>query len=271
MAKDSTTPHPKKAIAFFARLGYAARGLVYLLVGGLATLAVFGEGGQTKGSRGALQWVLGAPLGDVLLGAIAMGLVGYAMWRCIQALGDPDGHGRDLTALAIRTSLLVSAITHFLLALFAINLIFTFGNSSGESNGSQGFADWLMSQAYGRWLVGGAGIALIGAGMAHGIKGAKTRFDRYFDMPARTQSWAYPLCRFGLMIRGLVFFITGGFFLIAAYIIDPDRAGGMAEVFNTLREQPFGPWLMALVAIGLFAFGLYSVLEAIYRRVHTPL
>lgn len=269
MASPSTPDH-KDAIAFFARMGYAARGIVYLLVGGLAALAVFGQGGQTEGSRGALQWVLGAPLGDVLLGVIAVGLLGYAMWRSIQAVKDPDQHGTGAKGVAIRASLLVSAITHTVLAIFAVNLIFTFGGSSDEGGGgSQGVADWLMSQPYGRWLVGGVGLVLIAAGVAHGVKGWKAKFDKYFDMPTRTQSWAYPLCRFGLVVRGLVFAITGSFFLIAAYRVNPDEAGGMAEVFSTLREQPFGFWLLGVVAIGLFAFGAYSLLEAIYRRVDT--
>ncbi|HEY7886034.1 MAG TPA: DUF1206 domain-containing protein [Cellvibrionaceae bacterium] len=267
MVNRPTTPDHKDAIAFFARMGYTARGIVYVLVGGLATLAVFGQGGQTEGSRGALQWVLGAPLGNVLLGAIALGLLGYAMWRSIQAIKDPDQHGTDPKALTIRASLLASAITHTLLAIFAVSMIFTFGGSSEGSGGSQGVADWLMGLPLGRWLVGAAGLILIGAGLAHGIKGWKTKFDCHFDMPTRTQYWAYPLCRFGLAVRGLVFIITGSFFLIAAYQVDPDQAGGMAEVFSTLREQPFGPWLLAFVAVGLLAFGFYSLLEAIYRRV----
>ncbi len=259
----------KHALIYFARSGYAARGAVYLLVGGLATLAVFGPGGQTEGSRGALQWVLGVPLGDVLLAAIAFGLLGYATWRSIQAIKDPDGHGKDAKGIVIRASMLVSAVTHTLLAVFAASLIFTFESPSGGNGGggNQGVADWLMAQPFGRWLVGAAGLILIGVGLALFVKGWKAKFEKYFDMPADTQTWAYPLCRFGLAMRGLVFAIVGGFYLLAAYRVNPQQAGGIAEVFSEIREQPFGPWLLAFVATGLFAFGVYSVLEAIYRRV----
>lgn len=254
------------ALSLMARIGYAARGIVYLLVGGLAALAVAGQGGETTGSRGALEQLLLAPLGNALLAILALGLASYALWRCIQAIKDTDHHGLGPKGLIIRAGLLVSAGTHTLLALFAISLAITLSGGS-SSGGSEGVATWLMQQPLGRWLVGLIGAIMIGAGLAHAVKGAKTQFDRHFDMPAQTQRWAYPICRFGLVIRGMVFVMTGSFFLIAAYQLDPDEAGGMAEMFATFRNQPYGAWLISFVAIGLLAFGSYSLLEAIYRRV----
>lgn len=271
MANTSTTPDHSDAITLLARAGYGARGIVYLMVGGLAALAAFGEGGQTTGSRGALQELLTAPLGGIMLGAIAAGLAGFALWRFIQAVTDTDQHGTDAKGLAIRASLLISAVTHGLLAFFAVDLIFTLSAGSGGSGGgSEGFAGWLMSQPYGRWLVAAVGVALVAAGIAHETKAWKTQFDRHFSMPRQTQTWAYPLCRFGLAIRGVVFLIVGGFFILAAYQFNPNQAGGIAEVFSTVRSQVFGQWLLALVAVGLFAFGLYSLLEAVYRRINPP-
>lgn len=269
MATGKPTTGQDDAISVFARAGYAARGVVYLLIGGLAALAAFGQGGQTEGSKGALERLLTAPGGGVMLGAIAVGLLGYATWRTIQAVKDTDHHGTDAKGIAIRSGLLVSAVTHILLAYFAANLIFHFAASSGGSGGgSQGMATWLIKLPYGPWIVAAVGLVFIGAGIAHGIKGWKAQFDRHFDMPASTQQWAYPICRFGLVVRGLVFVIVGSFFLIAAYQVSPEEAGGLTEVFSTLRRQMFGKWLLAFVAVGLFAFGLYSLLEAIYRRVN---
>lgn len=269
MANNMNNPDHRDAIKLFARMGYASRGIVYVLVGGLAALAAFGQGGQTEGSRGALERVLFAPFGKILLGIIAVGLVGYAMWRTIQAVKDADNHGTDAKGIAIRTGLMVSAITHSLLAFFAATLIFQFGGSSGDSGGggSQGMASWLMQQPFGRWLVGAVGIIMIGAGIAHAIKGFKAKFHKHFVMPTQTQQWAYPICRFGLVTRGIVFVIVGSFFVIAAYHFNPNEAGGTAEVFTTLRSQVYGQWLLAIVAIGLFAFGLYSLLAAVYRRI----
>lgn len=269
MTNGTTAPDRGDALTLLARWGYAARGIVYLLVGGLAALAALGQGGETTDSRGALESLMGAAWGDVLLGAISLGLLAYALWRCIQAIKDTDRHGADAKGLAIRAGLLVSAVTHTMLAFFAASLIFTLGGNSGDSGGgSEGLASWLLQQPYGRWLLGAVGLAIIGAGVAHGIKGWKAKFDRHFDMPSQTKRWAYPICRFGLVIRGLVFLIIGSFFTIAAYQVDPNQAGGLAEVFSTLRSQIFGRWLLAFVALGLFAFGLYSLLEAVYRRVN---
>lgn len=257
-----------RTITGVARTGYAARGIVYVLVGGLTALAAFGQGGQTTGSRGALLSVLTAPFGRVLLLMVALGLVSYALWRCIQAIKDTDHHGKNPKGLAIRAGLMASAVTHLMLAAFAVTTIFTIGGSSGGSEGStESTVGWLMSQPYGRWLVGAFGVIIGGVGLAHHIKAWRTDFDRLFDMPTRSRHWAYPMFRFALTVRGLVFMIVGGLFVTAAWQVNPEQAGGTAEALNTLREQPFGRWLLGTVAIGLFAFGLYSFLEAAYRRV----
>lgn len=269
MSSGNPASEQTRAVALFARAGYAARGIVYLLVGGLAALAATDMGGQAEGSRGALKHLLTAPLGSVLLGAIAIGLVGYATWRTIQAVKDTDHHGLGVQGIVVRAALLFSALIHLLLANFVARLIFSLGGSSGDDNGgAESLASWLLQQPYGQWLVGAVGLVVMGVGIAHGVKGWRASFDRHFDMPVPLQRWTYPVCRFGLATRGIIFVIVGVFFIIAAYQVNPDQAGGMPEVFNALRRQSFGPWLLAFVATGLFAFGLYSLLEAFYRRVN---
>lgn len=266
----ANVPDHQDAVAGLARAGYAARGIVYLLVGGLATLAVVGQGGKTTDSRGALETLLTAPAGDVLLGLIAVGLLGYGIWRVVQAGKDTDHHGTDAKGLAIRGSLVVSAVLHVVLAVYVVSLIFTLGGGgggSGSGGGSEGFASWLMGKPYGPLLVGIAGGLIIAAGIAHTIKGWQAKFEKYLQMPPGIRRWGHPVSRFGLVTRGFVLMIIGGFFVAAAYQYDPSQAGGLGEVFGFVRQQAYGLVLLGVVAVGLFAFGVYSLLEAMYRRL----
>jgi hypothetical protein len=257
-------------LTLLARSGYAARGVVYLIIGYFAILAAFGSGGQTTDSKGALLSLLGEPYGQVLLGIIGVGLIGYSLWRVVQGVMDTDGHGTDAKGLAIRGGLLVSAVTHILLAIFTFSLIFGGGGSGGGGGGTQDWTAWLMQQPYGRWLVALVGIAVIGAGIAHIVKGWKAKFEKYLRMDRQKLDTARPICRFGLIARGVVFIIIGAFFLLAAWQFDPSEARGLGGVLQTLQQQSYGWILLGIIAIGLFAFGIYSLIESIWRDIDHP-
>jgi hypothetical protein len=257
-------------ITWLARSGYAARGVVYLIVGWLAVLAALG-GGRATDSKGALLTLLQQPFGDVMLGLVALGLVGYAAWRLVQGSMDTDNHGTDAKGLAIRGGLLVSAVTHVLLAFFALSLIFGWGTGGGSGDGgTQDWTAWLLQQPFGRWLVALVGAAVIGAGLAHMVKGWQARFEKYLVMDRATLEKASPVCRFGLIARGVVFLIIGGFLLVAAWRFSSGDAVGLQGALQTLQQQPYGWILLAVVALGLFAFGVYSLIEARYRRIDAP-
>jgi Domain of Unknown Function (DUF1206) len=258
---------------FIARAGYAARGIIYLIVGALAALAALGRGGGTTDSRGALSELLGAPFGKFLLVAIALGLLGYAAWRAVQALLDPDHHGTEAKGIAIRAALAVSAVIHVGLAFFAASLALGWGTSgeggSGDSS-SREWTAWLLSQPAGQWLVAAVGIAIVGAGVAHIVKGWRADFERHFRMTQREREFIRPVSRFGLCARGVAFLIIGGFLFIAALQHDPSEARGLSGALQALQQQPFGWILLAILALGLFAFGAYSIIESVYRKVDVP-
>lgn len=260
------TGNPSTRLQLMARAGYAARGIIYVIVGSLAALAALGRGGETTDSQGALREVMGAPFGKILLALVAAGLVCYSGWRAVQALLDADDHGTDLKGLAIRSGLAVSAVTHLGLALAAVSLVVGWG-TGGSGSSSQEWTARLMSQPYGAWLVGAVGLAIIGAGIAHGIKAGTARFAERLDIDPNERTVIQPISRFGLFARGAVFVVIGGFLVVAASQNDPSEARGLSGALQTLQEQAYGWILLAIVAVGLMAFGAYSIIESVYRRV----
>ena len=273
MGSAGSSRRYSRNLHFIARAGYAARGIIYLIVGGLAALAALGRGGGTTDSRGALSQVMNAPFGKFLLIAIALGLLGYAAWRLVQALLDPDHHGTEAKGIVIRAALAVSAVIHIGLAFFAASLALGWGTSqeggSGDSS-SREWTAWLLSQPAGQWLVAGVGVAIVGAGLAHIVKGWRADFERHFQMTASEREFITPVSRFGLCARGVAFLIIGGFLFIAAIQHDPSEARGLSGALQALQQQPFGWILLAILALGLFAFGAYSIIESVYRRVDVP-
>lgn len=257
------------SLQLLARLGYSARGAVYLLVGGLAVAAAVAGGGGATDSRGALSMLSGDALGIVVLVLIGIGLFGYALWRLAQGLLDADRHGTGAKALAIRGGLIVSGITHTLLGIYALSLVFgSGGGGSGSGGGSEGAAAWIMQQPFGRYLLGAVALGIIGAGLAQVWKGYSGKFREHLKMRPDLERKLSPVCAFGLIARGVVFAIVGVFFGYAALTVDPDQAGGLASALEWIRSQSYGRFLFAVIAFGLLAFGIYGIIEAVWRRIN---
>ena len=256
-------------LEWLARLGYMARGTVYLLVGWFALAAAFG-GGRPEDTHGALGRVLQQPFGRILLGLIALGLVFYALWRAVQSALDLDDHGSDAKGIAVRIGLGFSALVHLGLAFFAASVALGWQGPGSGGDASKDWTAWLMGQPFGRWLVGAIGIAVIGVGIGHLVRAWKESYKKRLRADPDTMRLIGIVARIGLTARAIVFGLVGLFFLKAAWHADPSQSGGLGQALRTLQEQPYGPWLLALVAAGLFAFGTYSVIEGIYRRINSP-
>ena len=254
------------AMRLGARAGYAARGVVYLLVGFLVLWSCTRGGGQAEGSTGALQSIADEPFGTLLLWLIAVGLAAFALWRLIQAIRDPDGQGTDAKGLTIRGAMLVSAVLHGALAFTAASI----AQGSGSGEGGQGWSAQLMQESWGRWLVILAGLAVIGAGIAQVVKGWKGSFMKYFDTTAAELGTLYTVCRFGLVARGVVFGIIGYLIAHAAWNYQPQQTDGLRGAFQLIMQQPYGVVLLAIVGLGMLAFAVYCFVEARHRivRVH---
>jgi hypothetical protein len=252
-----------------ARLGYAAKGVVYLLVGWLALRAAFGNG-QTTGSEGALVYLRDQPFGKLLLLVLAFGLLGYAIWRAVQAIADPEGKGNDPKGLAARGYMAASAVAHGALFLAALRL------ASGGGSGGDATKTWtarLMAQPAGRWLVAAVGVAVIAGACQQLWTAFGERYRRHvrLDLLDPTVArWVGPVARLGLVSRAVVFFVVGGFLFAAALHSRPDEARGLGEALGTLAQQPAGTALLLAVALGLVAYGLYELVKARYRVIALP-
>lgn len=249
-----------------ARLGYAARGIVYALVGILAVQAAFGGRGQTTDSRGAIQKI--AQESTALLWLVALGLFGYALWKVIQGVLDPEGKGSDAKGWIQRGAMVVSGLLYGGLAWAAVKM--ATGNGGSGGGGSQGFTAEMMAKPFGRWLVALAGLAVIVYAVYEMYKGWTEKFKRKLkmgEMEPEEQKIATWTGKAGLLARGIVFILSGWFLVQAALRFDPSQARGLSGALDTLASQPFGPWLLGLVALGLVAFGAYSILQARYRRI----
>ena len=253
-----------------ARVGYGARGIVYGLVGGLALLAAIGSGGQTGGSRSALQTLLSQPFGKVWLVLIALGLFGFCIWRILEALTDADNRGSDMKGWGIRGAHLISGIIYAGLAISALRLALGQGSGSGEDQAAQDWTAWLMSQPFGQWLVGLVGLAVIGAGLAFIAKAWRGNVAERLSLPGDKRHWIITLGRMGFAARGVVFLMSGGFFGLAALHSSPAEVRGLGGALEALRQQPYGWVLRGLTALGLFAFGLFGLVQARYRHIDAP-
>lgn len=248
-----------------ARAGYAARGIVYLLLAYFAMLAALGEG-KTRDMHGALSEILDAPHGRVPLYGLIAGLLLFTLWRLIQSIGDVDRHGRSLKGCTIRVSLLVSAALYGSLAIWAIRL------SLGSADEATSTVQWTakaMAQPWGRWLVAITAAVLAAVGIAHFIKAAHRGFLRYLSSSAR-RAWIIRVSQTGLVSRGIMFILFGTFALRAAWRSDPDETKDLSTLLHWLHSLPYASVWIGLAAIGLAAFGLYSLLEGIFRAPAPP-
>lgn len=269
------TPSPQHAahsdkVEKLARLGYLVKGVVYGLIGILALMAAFGSGGQTSGSRGVLQTIADGPFGQILIGIAALGLFGYALWRFVQAFVDPDNKGTDAEGVVKRIGYFVSGVLYAGLGIAATRLLFGSGGGSGGESSADSWTAKLMAQPFGLWLVGIVGAITICVGLYQLYKAYKAGFFdnlKTGEMSAEERKWTKRSGQAGLAARGVVFGIIGGFLIEAALNANPEEARGLEGALDTLAAQPYGPYLLGVVALGLVFYGVYCVINARYRRI----
>ena len=168
-----------------------------------------------------------------------------------------------------RVGYLVSFVAYGALGLFALQIIFSTASSSGD-NGPQDLTAKLLAQPWGEWLVAIIGAVIIVTGFVQLVMAYKSKFMekmKTHEMSETERTWTERSGRIGYASRGVVYFLIGGFLIQAAVQHDPNEAGGLAKALSTLAQQAYGPWLLGIVAFGLMGFGIFSILQAFYRRI----
>jgi len=252
-----------------ARLGYGVRGLLYIMIGFLALQVALGKGGAPTDMKGAIAAISKQPGGLVFLWVILIGLVSYSLWGVVRAVFDPLQKGHDTKGLLARGGFLFSAASYALLIPGTYGLISGTG-SAASSGATQQSMTKIMSSPLGHWAIGLIGLAVIAGGVHQIIEGFNNSFDKQFQtyaMNAQEVKIATQLGRFGTATRGFIFALIGVLMCLAVYQSSSNQIIGIDTVLKTILSQPFGIWLLGIVAAGLIAFGIYSMLSAAWFRL----
>ena len=260
--------HP--GLELLERVGYVARGVLYMVMGFLALRIALGTGGgQATDLTGSLVYLIGRPFGRLILGAMIIGLVAYAIWGVVRAVFDPLHRGKDASGWMARLGFLSSAASYGAIAFFGIRVL------SGTSSTATGDTTQKTVASILAHPLGGAITIVIGlvaiavaigqfvetyrATFRHDLKGA--------EMSDAERNAVTALGRFGMFARGVIFLIVGWLVLQAGLQKNPALAHGFGGAFIVLMAQPYGRVMLTVVAVGVVALGLHSMACARWIRL----
>lgn len=248
-----------------ARIGYVARGAVFLIIGTFAFKASY-SAGRAMGSKDAVQFVFGSVGGIVLLSVLVVALAAFAAWRLLQAVRDVDNHGTGAKGMAVRAGLVGSALSYAALAVFAGTLAVGVG-SSGGGGASKEVVARAFEAGWGEALTWLVCALLVAVGIAHLAKGATAGFTKFVQIPSESRRWLVPVCQFGLIARGLTFLLLAYLIATGVASLEDNQMPGLGTALEAMSRWNFGWAFLAGTGLGLIAFGIYALTEAKYRHI----
>jgi len=260
----------RDGLELLARAGFLVKGVLYLVIGTLAVQAAARAGGRVTGTSGALLTVLQQPFGRTLLLIGAVGLFGYAAWRVLQGVLDPERYGRGWQGMAMRIGFVARGAMHAALGWQAVRLYRGVAQSGGVVERS--VARELLAWPLGDWLLVLAGLGLIGFAVQQIYAGFTGRLERGLAVDALRREageWAVRVSRFGVAARGIVFLVLGWGAVAGGWFRDASEVNSTATSLRTLGAQPgdVGRWLLGVTAAGFIAYGFYQMVHARYLRI----
>src|SRR5215469_13183097 len=248
-----------------ARAGLVARGVIYILIGWVAVLLALGRGSREADQQGALQLLADKPYGLVSLWLLGIGFAAYALWRLSEAAFGVAGDGKRAGP---RLRSLARAVIYGGLSYLTFQVLS--GTQGSQSGQQQDVTARVMQHSGGRWLVGIVGLVIVIVGLVLIMEGIRRKFMKYLrtsQMTPRTRRVVKLLGVTGTVARGVVVALVGIGVVDAAVSYNSAASGGIDKALLGLRNQPAGPVLLMLVALGLVIFGIYGLCEARWRRV----
>lgn len=243
-----------------ARAGYAARGVVYGLLG---WLALGTRNTADNGQNAVFDMVQDMAAGGLVLTLLIIGLLAYGIYKLACALFDLEHHGHDAKGLAVRAGLGAGAIAYLAMAWTAGQFALGYRNYAADgAHGGAAFAGGVLAWPMGWLLVAAVGAAFLAAAAFQAIGAATGKFMK--RIAANAPHGTEALGRIGLAARTVVFALVGWSLLRSAWLVRHAEVRDLGGVLAQLREEHV---LYLAVSAGLLIFGLFSLICARYRIV----
>lgn len=241
-----------------ARLGYAASGVLHLVLGWTAVSLAWGTGSSDESAdqSGALQQLGETPVGGVLLWVVVVGFALLTLWQVATAVATPETKDRLKSA--------GKAATYLVLTALAARTATGQGSGGGDEQ-TTSLTARVMEHPLGQVAVGLVGVGIVVVGGYHVVKGWRETFlEDLRENPGRAVTVAGKV---GYVAKGVALGIVGVLFVVAAVQNDPEEAKGLDGALRTLLELPLGTALLTVVGLGIAAYGVYSFGRARHARV----
>jgi len=250
-----------------ARWGLVSKGILYALVGLIAVDVSVASGERIRDRGGALSALADTWPGKLLVGAVAVGLLGYSLWRFAEVLLGRTLEGGEQLGLLKRLGVLARGVWYLGLLGVAVSAL---AGADEPADREDRFTARVLEFPAGRWLVAAVGLGILGAGVFNLWRGVTGRFKRRLKLRkmGELEERAFTVIGVvGHLARALVFGLMGLFLVRAAWQFDAKETIGLDGALAKVLRQDYGDTLLGLVAGGLLAYGLYCFVEARYREV----